>query len=189
VRWNVGLPIRDHLTALLHSSVSPPARAASRHRALVAPRLLGGLVMLAAVALAFMPRGVPSVFEMALAAWLLAAFVIAYFLSRAGQEESAHVMSALALTGLVTTIAFSTGGLSSFAAIWLVLVPVEAALSGSRRVVALASMVALGAAGFLMLLDTLAPAMPPLALADRPAMLAMLGMVSALLYAMGLALG
>jgi cell cycle sensor histidine kinase DivJ len=189
VRWNVGLPIRDHLTALLHSSVSPPARAASRHRALVAPRLLGGLVMLAAVALAFMPRGVPSVFEMAVAAWLLAAFVIAYFLSRAGQEESAHVMSALALTGLVTTIAFSTGGLSSFAAIWLVLVPVEAALSGSRRVVALASMVALGAAGFLMLLDTLAPAMPPLALADRPAMLAMLGMVSALLYAMGLALG
>jgi cell cycle sensor histidine kinase DivJ len=187
-------PIRDHLAALLHPSVAPPARsasrlAASRHRTFVAPRLLGGLVMLAAVALAFMPRGVPSVFEIALAAWLLAGFVIAYFLSRAGQDESAHVLSALALTGLVTTIAFSTGGLSSFAAVWLVLVPVEAALSGSRRVVALASMVALGAAGFLLLLGTLEPALPPLAVADRPAVLAMLGMVSALLYAMGLALG
>jgi cell cycle sensor histidine kinase DivJ len=185
-------PIRDHLAALLQPSVSPPARsasrlAASRHRTFVAPRLLGGLVMLAAVALAFMPRGVPSVFEIALAAWLLGGFVIAYFLSRAGQDESAHVLSALALTGLVTTVAFSTGGLSSFAAVWLVLVPVEAALSGSRRVVALASMLALGAAGFLLLLGTLEPALPPLA--DRPSVLAMLGMVSALLYAMGLALG
>jgi cell cycle sensor histidine kinase DivJ len=162
--------------------------AMSRHRAFIAPRLLGGLVMLAAVTIALVPRGVPGVFEIALLAWLVGGFVIAYFLSRAGQYESAHVLSSLALTGLVTTVAFSTGGLGSFAAIWLVLVPVEAALSGSRRVVALASIVALGAAGFLLLMSMLDPA-PRLVLADQPTTLAVLGIVSALLYAMGLALG
>ncbi|HEY4405734.1 MAG TPA: ATP-binding protein, partial [Xanthobacteraceae bacterium] len=172
--------------ALAAGPLATSPLAASRHRAFVATRLLGGLVMLAAVVIAFMPRGMPSAFEIALVAWLLAGFLIAYFLSRAGQYESAHVLSALALTGLVTTVAFSTGGLSSFAAVWLVLVPVEAALSGSRRVVALASVVALGAAGFLLLLATIDQGtLEPAA----PSMLAMLGIVSALLYAMGLALG
>jgi cell cycle sensor histidine kinase DivJ len=181
-------PIRNHIGALAQPLVQQDRLAMSRHRAFVAPRLLGGLVMLAAVAIAFIPRGMPSAFEIALLAWLVAGFLIAYFLSRAGQYESAHVLSSLALTGLVTSAAFSTGGLGSFAAIWLLLVPVEAALSGSRRVVALASIVALGAAGFLLLMSALDPASPP-AIADRPFMLAVLGVVSALLYATGLALG
>jgi two-component system, cell cycle sensor histidine kinase DivJ len=186
----VGLfvPIRNHLDALMHPMGPQDALAASRHRAFAAPRLLGGLVMLAAVSIAFMPRGMPSAFEIALLTWLVAGFVIAYFLSRSGQFESAHVLSSLTLTGLVTTVAFSTGALSSFAAIWLVVVPVEAALSGSRRVVALASVVALGAAGFLLLMSTFDPA-PRLAMADQPAMLVVLAIVSALLYAIGLALG
>jgi two-component system, cell cycle sensor histidine kinase DivJ len=192
----VGLfaPIRNLLGVSMHPSAQedlPEARgaAAMRQRAFLAPRLLGGLGMLASVAIAFMPHGMPSVFEIALLAWLAAGFLIAYFLSRAGEDESAHVLSTLALTGLVTTAAFSTGGLNSFAAIWLVLVPAEAALSGSRRVVALASTVALGAAGFLLLTSTFDPVAPKLASADGPPMLAMLGIVSALLYAMGLALG
>jgi cell cycle sensor histidine kinase DivJ len=180
-------PICNHLGALVRPFVQQDVLAMSRHRAFVAPRLLGGLVMLAAVAIAFMPRGVPSAFEIALLAWPVAGFLTAYFLSRAGQFESAHVLSLLALTGLVTTAAFSTGGLGSFAAIWLVLVPVEAALSGSRRVVALVSIVALGAAGFL-LMSALDPVLPQPAIADRPSMPAVMGIVSALLYAMGLAL-
>jgi len=150
--------------------------------------MLGGLGMLAAVAIAFRPRGVPNVFEMALLTWLIAGFLIAYLQARAGRDESAHVLSAVAFTGLVTTAAFSTGGLTSFAAIWLVLVPMEAALSGSRQVVALVSMVALGAAGFLLLTAALDP-QPMLATAAGPSLPAVLGIVSALLYAMGLALG
>ncbi|MBE0712157.1 MAG: PAS domain-containing sensor histidine kinase, partial [Candidatus Aminicenantes bacterium] len=46
------------------------------------------------------------------------------------------------------------GGIASFAAIWLVIVPLEAALSASRRVVAMASTFALAAAGLLLLLGT-----------------------------------
>ena len=35
-------------------------------------------------------------------AWLVAPILIAYFLSRTGRYESAHVLSSLALDGLVT---------------------------------------------------------------------------------------
>jgi two-component system, cell cycle sensor histidine kinase DivJ len=66
-------------------------------------------------------------------------------------------------------------------------VPLEAALSASRRVVATASTLALGAAGLLVLLDTqhLLPTPSP----SSHAALAALGIVSAALYAAGLALG
>jgi two-component system, cell cycle sensor histidine kinase DivJ len=173
-------PISRHRDALPHPLIPQDRLAAIRHRAFVVPRLFGGLVALAAIY--FMPHGTPSALEIAVVSWLAAAFVIAYFMSRAGRYESAHVLSALALTGLVTAVAFRTGAIASFAAIWLVVVPIEAALSGSRRVVALASTVALGAALFLLLVSAPDPA------PSQP-MLAVLGIVAALLYATGLSLG
>ena len=120
-------------------------------------------------------------------AWLVAPILIAYFLSRTGRYESAHVLSSLALTGLVTVVAVSTGGIASFAAIWLVIVPLEASLSASRRVVAIASTFALAAAGLLVLVSALdlLPAPAP----GAHVTLAALGIVSAALYAAGLALG
>ena len=98
------------------------------------------------------------------------------------------MLSSLALTGLVTAVALKTGGISSFAAIWLVVVPLEAALSASRRVVAVASTFALGAAGFCCSWATfgLSPRRWRSARAGR---LAALGIISASLYATGLALG
>ena len=66
--------------------------------------------------------------------------------------RGAYVLSSLALAGLVMTVAISTGGIESFAAIWLVLVPLEAALSASRRAVAFASALALSCAGLLIVL-------------------------------------
>ena len=37
--------------------------------------------------------------------WLVVPIIIAYYLSRTGRYESAHVLSSLALTGLVTSVA------------------------------------------------------------------------------------
>jgi cell cycle sensor histidine kinase DivJ len=119
----------------------------------------------------------------------VAPILIAYFLSRTGQYESAHVLSSLALTGLVTVIAIGTGGIGSFAAIWLVVVPLEAALSASRRVVAVASTFALGAAGLLLLMNTLDLIPQTSEWGRDQAALAALGIISAALYASGLALG
>jgi two-component system, cell cycle sensor histidine kinase DivJ len=179
--------IRDYVDALVHPSVQTDALTAARHRAFIAPRLLGSLAALAALPAYLAMRGVPSMLEVAVFAWLIAPILTAYFLSRTGRFESAHVLSSLALTGLVTMVAAKTGGIASFAAIWLVIVPLEAALSASRRVVAVASTLALGAAALLLgcnIFDLL----PPPAEHSQEA-LAALGVISAALYATGLALG
>ena len=162
------------------------ALTAARHRAFIAPRLLGSIVALASFPAYLIARGAPSAVELIVFAWLVVPILTAYFLSRTGRYESAHVLSSLALTGLVTAVAALTGGISSFAAIWLVVVPLEASLSASRRVVAMASTFALAAAGLLVLAGEFALLPPPDP--GGHAGLATLGIVSAALYAAGLAL-
>jgi cell cycle sensor histidine kinase DivJ len=110
-------------------------------------------------------------------------------LSWTGRYESAHVLSSLALTGLVTIVAAKTGGIASFAAIWLVIVPLEASLSASRRVVATASTIALCAAALLLFAGRANLLPIPAAVDQGTGALAALGIVSASLYATGLALG
>jgi two-component system, cell cycle sensor histidine kinase DivJ len=191
VHGNVGLfaPIRDYIDSLVHPSVRQDALTAARHRAFIGPRLLGSLVALAAFPVYLIMRGVPSLLEVIVIAWLVAPILIAHFLSRTGRYESAHVLSSLSLTGLVTVVAIATGGIGSFAAIWLVVVPLEAALSASRRVVAVAAAFALGAAGLLLIMGALDLIPPPADWRHEQAALVALGIISAALYATGLALG
>jgi two-component system, cell cycle sensor histidine kinase DivJ len=185
----VGLlkPIRDYVDTLVHPSVQHDALMVARHRAFIAPRLLGSLMALIAFPAYLALRGVPSALEILVFAWLVVPIFTAYFLSRTGRYESAHTLSSLALTALASYVAFMTGGITSFAAIWLVIVPLEAALSASRRVVAIASTLALSAAAILMFCGAadLLPATP----AQNHGALAALGISSATLYATGLALG
>ena len=148
-------PVWNYVDALVHPSAQHNALIKVRHRAFIAPRLLGGLAALASFPAYIAIRGVPSALELGAFGWLAAPILIAYFLSRTGRYESAHVMSSLSLTGLVAVVAWSTGGIDSFAATWLVVVPLEAALSASRRVVALAAAFALTAAGLLLSLSAL----------------------------------
>jgi two-component system, cell cycle sensor histidine kinase DivJ len=180
-------PIRDYVATLVHPSASSNALTAARHRAFIAPRLLGSVAAIASLPLYLIARGMPSSIEILVLAWLVTPILIAYFLSRTGRYESAHVLSSLALTAFVTMLAAATGGIESFAGIWLVVVPLEAALSASRRVVAIASISALAAAGLLVLAGS-AHLLPASAVTGQPA-LAALGIVSATLYATGLALG
>jgi len=182
-------PVWSYVDALVHPNASQDALTAARHRAFIAPRLIGSFVALASFPAYIVFRGVPSALEVGVFAWLVAPILIAYFLSRTGRYESAHVLSSLALTGLVASVAWCSGGIGSFAAIWLVVVPLEAALSASRRVVALASTIALAAAGLLLALTASGLLPPPTALANEHGALAALGIISAALYATGLALG
>ena len=184
---NILASVRDYIDALVHPTARQDALAAARHRAFIAPRLLGSLAALAAFPVYLTLRGVPSAIEIVIVAWLVAPILTAYFLSRTGHYEAAHILSSLALTGLVTAVAFNTGGLASFAAVWLVIVPLEAALSASRRVVAAAAMLALGATALLLALGS-AQLLPEPGAADGQ-MLSALGILSAVLYAIGVALG
>ena len=182
-------PVWNYVDALVHPQARQDALTAARHRAFIAPRLVGSFAALASFPVYIAFRGVPSLLEVGVFGWLVAPILIAYFLSRTGRYESAHILSSLSLTGLVTVVALCNGGIGSFAAIWLVVVPLEAALSASRRVVALASIFALAAAGLLMVLSA-ADFLPPAStVADEHGALAALGIVSAALYATGLALG
>ena len=181
--------IRDCLDTLLHPSARQDVLARARHRAFIAPRLLGSLTAFAAFPVYLATHGAPTVLEVAAFAWLIAPILLSWFLSRTGRYEEACCLSSLAFAGLIMTLASSTGGIGSFAAIWLVVVPVEAALSASRRAVAFASAVALICVGLLIALGhfDLLPA------ADvSPHMRAILtafGVAAATLYAGGLAFG
>ena len=155
--------IRDCLDALLHPSARYDALTRARHRAFMAPRLLGSLVALAAFPVYLAMRGAPSALEVAAFAWLIAPILLSWFLSRTGRYDGAHVLSALALAGLVMMVAVTTGGIESFAAVWLIVIPLEAALSASRRVVVFASALALSCAALLIALGhfQLLPAVDP----------------------------
>ena len=181
-------PIWNYVDALVHPSARQDALTAARHRAFIAPRLLGSFIALASFPLYIVMRGVPGALEVGVFAWLVAPILIVRYLSRTGQYETAHILSSLSLTVLAGTLALFTGGLTSFAAIWLVVVPLEAALSASRRVIVLASLFALGAAAILVALGLAGGPPAPLASGETH-ILAALGIVSAALYATGLALG
>jgi len=154
----------------------------------MAPRLLGSLVALAAFPIYLAMRGAPSALEVAAFAWLIAPILLSWFLSRTGHYEGSHILSALALAGLVMMVAITTGGIESFAAVWLIVVPLEAALSASRRVVVFASTLALSCAALLIALGHfhLLPMTEPNAVLRGVLMGA--GVASATLYAAGLAI-
>jgi cell cycle sensor histidine kinase DivJ len=182
-------PIRDCLDALLHPSARYDALTGARHRAFMAPRLLGSLAAFAAFPAYLAMRGAPTALEVGAFAWLIAPILLSWFLSRTGRYESAHVLSSLALAGLVMTVAITTGGIESFAAVWLVAIPIEASLSASRRVVAFASALALSCAAALIVIGTLGVLPPFEAFSSARGLFTAFGIASATLYAAALAFG
>jgi cell cycle sensor histidine kinase DivJ len=179
--------IRDCIDALLYPSARYDALARARHRAFMAPRLLGSLAAFAAFPVYLAMRGAPTALEVAAFAWLIAPILLSWFLSRTGRYEGAHVLSSLAMAGLVMTVAVTTGGIESFAAIWLVVVPLEAALSASRRVVAFASTLALTCCALLIVLGYFQMLPTPEANPLFRGIFMAFGVASATLYAAGLA--
>ncbi|UGV29053.1 PAS domain S-box protein [Rhodopseudomonas boonkerdii] len=173
---------------MLHPSVRYDALTSARHRAFMAPRLLGSLVALAAFPVYLAMRGAPAALEVIVFAWLIAPILLSYFLSRTGRYESAQIMSSIAVAGLVMMVAIFTGGIASFAAIWLVVLPIEAALSASRRIVAVASGIAISCVAALVILTAL-DWLPAAEAGTSHAVFMTFGIASATLYAAGLAFG
>lgn len=149
-RLTLFVAISRFLDALLHPSARYDAMAGVRHRVFIGTRLLGSFALLASFPIYAALRGAPGVLEVACFAWLIAPIVIAYYLSRTGRYERAHALSSLALAGLVTVVSINTGGISSFAAVWLVAITIEAALSTSRKVVIFAASLSMVCAGLLI---------------------------------------
>jgi cell cycle sensor histidine kinase DivJ len=148
--------IRGFLDALVHPSARYDAMANARHRLFIGARLFGSFALMASFPIYVVLRGAPEVIEVACFAWLIAPILISYYLSRTGQYERAHTLSALSLAVLVTAVSINSGGVSSFAAVWLVAIPIEAALSSSRRVVSFSAVLSFACAALLIGLDVAA---------------------------------
>ena len=177
-------PIRDFVETLVHPSAQHDVLTAARHRAFIASRLIGGIIALGAFPFYLVGRGAASSAELIVFGWPAVPILSAYYLSRTGDYESAHVFSASALIGFAMLVAVWTGGLSSFAAIWFAVAPLEAALSGSRRAVVAASVMALAAAGGLALLG--AAHVLPVISGKEWAAVAAFGVAFAVVYAVAL---
>lgn len=181
--------LREHLDSLLHPSVRGDAMTSARHRSFIALRMGGGLAVLSGVPVYLAIRGAPSMIEVMILGWAISPILISYFLSRTGRFEVAQILSSVSLATLVFAVSVQTGGISSFAAVWLIAVPLEAALSASRRVVAVAVALALGCAVALVGLDVM-DALPPSHLSgDVASLFTGLCIVLATIYAAGLAFG
>ena len=178
--------IGAYIDSLVHPSARPDPLTAARHRAFIAPRFIGGLIALTALPIHLALSGAPSTLEILFYAWLATPILVAYYLSRTGNYQTAQLASSTSLTTVIVIASLATGGISSFAAVWLVAVPLEAALAASRRVVLLASGIAIMAAGMLYAMGQ--PTVFTDIASSSPGLTA-LGIISAALYATGLALG
>ncbi len=121
----------NYVDGLVHQDARQDALTLARHRAFIAPRLIGSCVVLAAFPLYVALRGTPTMLEAALFAWMVVPLALVYFLSRTGRYEAAHVLSAVTLTGLIAFLIWYSGAWSIAAC--LLIVPLELALAGSRH--------------------------------------------------------
>ncbi|MEX2129776.1 MAG: PAS domain-containing sensor histidine kinase [Xanthobacteraceae bacterium] len=180
-------PVKAYIEALVHPSARSDALTAARHRSFIAVRLLGGLTVLAAIPIYFAVRGAPAPLEALIFAWLISPLVVVCYLSRIGDLERAHLLSACLLGGLIAILAGATGGVASFAAPWLAVLPLEAVLSASRRVIL--ATIALAIALMLGLWALGAGGMLPQPARFDASSAYLFGALSAALYAGAIALG
>ena len=123
----------------MHASVRGEPLLAERHRSFILTHWLGAAVSLATFLLYFLAVRDISAYAVVALGWFLSPALIAFLLSRTGRLGVAHLLSAGNLIGLVALAAILTGGINSFVLVWMVLVPLEAALSSSRRTVILST--------------------------------------------------
>jgi cell cycle sensor histidine kinase DivJ len=134
---------RNYVESLVHPSVSHDALIAARHATFIGVRILCALLALAVFPLYLVASGVPTVLDALLFGYFLLVLASAYFLSITAWLEGACLAAALLLAGMIATVAGATGGAGSVAIALLCLVPLEAVLSGSRRLIGLATGLAL----------------------------------------------
>jgi len=123
------------IDSFLHGSVRGNELIAVRHRTFVVSHLAGAAMAAAAIPVHWIVNGALDPLVLGILCWLITPIFVAVFLAYTGALATAHLLSTAILAVLVGAVAAHTGGVASFAVFWLLAVPVEAAMSGSRRVV------------------------------------------------------
>ncbi len=129
---------RDWLTDFVHASVSADPVMRVRHRSFLVVHLAVIAISLALLAGLAVSGLLASPLVYAAVPWLVLPVLLILFVARTGLLIVAQILSTLAFAATATFVAAITGGLASPLVVWLVLPPIEAALSGHRRVIAVA---------------------------------------------------
>ena len=127
----------SYFGSLLRHSVQNDVVSAARHQSFIAAHVLAGLLALCVLPFYLWLTGRPTLLDAVAFLWFLSPIGIAVFLSRTGKFGAATSSSRRGnFAGLITFSAWLTGGITSFLIPWMVVVPLEAALSTDRRAVA-----------------------------------------------------
>ncbi|WP_106751949.1 sensor histidine kinase [Pannonibacter carbonis] len=180
-----GHTISRFIEGLVHPSAASDRLRAPRHATFITASLGAGSAALILLPLHLALAG-PASLPLTLAlAWALAQWPLVLFLSRTGYLTLAQAASAALFALFIGAICALTGGVASFALLWLLLAPVEAALSGDRRAVLWVTALCVVEAA---LLTAMAPGAPVLALAIDPRVAQAVSAGGGLAYAAMLAL-
>lgn len=167
---------------LIHESARGDELASAKHHAFLVSHIVAPILAGLAVPLHWILNGGFDPLVLQALGWMMSPALVAAYLMKTGNLTTAYLLSSAILAVLVGLVAAHTGGLSSFALFWLLAVPVEAAMSGSRKVVVAsvaltcAILVTLGVAAEMHLLP--ASRVDP----EHAQMYGAIGLVSALLY-------
>lgn len=162
--------IDARLAGLVHRSAADEPGIRFRHERFLISRLATGAVTMAVLPPFLLWRGVPSGIEAIGIASLFLPMLAAFLLSRTGTLWIAHALSSAGLTGVVVCLASITGGSSSAAALWLVAIPLEAVISGSKRATLAAAVIAMFGAVLIALSGYVAVAVPDISWPSTVAM-------------------
>ncbi|MEG6510115.1 PAS domain-containing sensor histidine kinase [Methyloligella sp. 2.7D] len=173
--------------SLVNASVRDDPLLAARHQSFITSHILGGVLALCVFPIYLVTVGKPSLLGAFVFLWFLSPIAIAVFLSRTGKFAAAHLISAGNFVGLIGFSAWLTGGITSFLIPWMVVVPVEAAMATNRKVVAWAGAFACAGLAVLGLGSVLGLVPAPYVLPVPASLLAFGGVVTAVLYAAGIA--
>ncbi len=128
--------LKRSIRLLIHPSARGDAIERIRHRSFITSHLGSALLAVAALPVYLVVVGANDYVGLMIFLGLITPAYIAIFLSRTGKLAIAHLLSAINLTALVTYTAAFTGGITSFVMAWMIVVPVESAFSGSKKVIA-----------------------------------------------------
>ncbi|MDR3494899.1 MAG: PAS domain-containing sensor histidine kinase [Ancalomicrobiaceae bacterium] len=123
---------RRFLAALTLPSApsEPPER--ERYRSFVATHLIAGLTALAALPLYLVFFGPSSFVEAFALPWLAAPAPVALYVAHTGRLGLGNLLIMASSAIVVAWVAAFTGGINSSSMLWLAVLPLEAALCGSR---------------------------------------------------------
>ncbi len=123
------------IDALVHETARGDELANAKHHAFLVSHIVAPVLAGLAVPLHWVLNGGFDPLVVQALCWMMTPALVAAYLAKTGKLTVAYLLSSAILAILVGLVSAHTGGLSSFAVFWLLAVPVEAAMSGSRKVI------------------------------------------------------